>query len=113
MVLLLAAVMSQLSAALADMVGTGGLLIEVFKRKISLNSYYILIAALSVTLTWMTNIFEIISFASRAFAFYYCLQSLEASIISYQKKYHLKLLFFSFMTLLLLFVAILGSPADL
>jgi len=72
--LIVAAVMSQFSAAIADTVGSGGLLAEATQQKVSVNSSYLVITLAALTLTWLTNIYEIISIASKAFAIYYALQ---------------------------------------
>ena len=84
--LIVAAVMSQFSAAIADTVGSGGLFLESFHKKLSLKNSYLVIGALAISLTWLADIFEVINYASRAFALYYCLQALESSIFSFQKK---------------------------
>lgn len=77
-----AAVMSQFSAAVADTVGGGGLLVESFKEKITLNQSYAFIIILAVVLTWTANIFTVIALASRAFAFYYLLQTIAAFLVA-------------------------------
>ena len=80
--LILAAVMSQFSAAVADTVGGGGLLTESLKKKITLKQSYGLIIALAIVLIWTTNIFGLIAWASRAFALYYLLQTVEALMVA-------------------------------
>jgi len=76
--LILAAIMSQFSAAVADTVGAGGLVEEESGRRINDRRAYLLITLLAILLVWSANLFEIISLASRAFAFYYLLQTLLA-----------------------------------
>lgn len=76
--LILAAIMSQFSAAVADTVGAGGLVDEESGRRINDRRAYLLITLLAILLVWSANLFEIISLASRAFAFYYLLQTLLA-----------------------------------
>ena len=82
--LIVAAVMSQLSAAVADTVGTGGLFAETLGKRFKLPGKvgYILVAVVGIVLVWTANIFEIIALASRAFAFYYALQCLEAAVVA-------------------------------
>ncbi|HFE46016.1 MAG TPA: hypothetical protein ENJ18_11090 [Nannocystis exedens] len=78
--LVIAAIMSQLSAAVADTVGSGGLFAQGIGKRFGLSAKagYVLVASVGVVLVWATNIFEIISLASRAFATYYALQCLVA-----------------------------------
>ncbi|WP_339674265.1 hypothetical protein [Dasania marina] len=78
LLLLVAATASQLSAALADTIGGGGLLRELAKARLPTNLYYMLIIALAAVLVWVANVFEIINFASKGFALYYLIQVLIA-----------------------------------
>lgn len=75
LMLVVAAVMSQFSAAVADTVGSGGLIEEQTSGRIGPTFTYMIVAALGITLVWTSNIFEIVAFASRAFAAYYLLQT--------------------------------------
>jgi len=76
--LVLAAVMSQFSAAVADTLGGGGLIAEESRSRISPGHGYLLIATCAIALVWSTSIFEIVAYASRAFAFYYFAQTILA-----------------------------------
>ncbi len=76
--LVIAAVMSQFSAAVADTVGAGGLLKEETGSRISTRIGYPLIALCAIVLVWNAHIFQMIAFASRTFAAYYFLQTLVA-----------------------------------
>jgi len=76
--LLVAATASQLSAALADTIGGGGLLKELFHLSISPQFYYVLVIAIAGILVWSSNVFEIINLASKGFALYYLIQTLIA-----------------------------------
>ena len=76
--LIVAAVMSQFSAAVADTVGAGGLVAEESGRRLPARAGYLLVCGLAVVLVWVGDVFEIISLASRAFAAYYFVQSLLA-----------------------------------
>ncbi|MCF6313799.1 MAG: hypothetical protein L3J39_15245 [Verrucomicrobiales bacterium] len=80
--LIIAAVMSQFSAAVADTIGGGGLISENTEDRLGKRSGYLLITLLAVALVWFSNIFELISIASRAFAFYYLLQSINAWLVA-------------------------------
>lgn len=79
-ILLVAAALSaQFSAAVADTSGSGGLLSELTRNRMSPRSGYALLAVFGLFLTWETNIFALIAYASRAFAVYYALQALIAA----------------------------------
>ncbi len=80
--LIVAAIMSQFSAAVADTVGAGGLLEEETGQKLSSRIAYLLVTFLAIVLVWTANIFEIILLASRAFAAYYFAQALVAILVT-------------------------------
>ena len=77
--LILAALNSQFSAAVADTASSGGLFEELTNRRLKPQYGYALIALTGVLLTWATDVFSIINIASRAFALYYALQSMIAA----------------------------------
>ena len=83
--LLIAATASQLSAALADTIGGGGLLKELMKFRLSANIYYMLIVMLAIALVWSADVFQIINFASKGFALYYLVQALVALLLLYKQ----------------------------
>ncbi|MGE3318775.1 MAG: hypothetical protein AB7I18_05710 [Candidatus Berkiella sp.] len=116
LLILVAAMMSQFSAAVADTIGAAGLLTEAFLKKISINNAYLLTTTCSCVLTWTTDIFEIISIASKAFAFYYCIQLFITLLTIHRvKKIKHKLiksiLYFGLLILMAL-VVLLGIPAE-
>jgi hypothetical protein len=74
--LLIAAVASQFSAAIADIVGASGLLRETIGRSMTVKLGYVVVTGVSLLLIWTMNIFEIITWASRGFAAYYALQTM-------------------------------------
>ncbi|MGA9334946.1 MAG: hypothetical protein WBV39_11770 [Rudaea sp.] len=76
--LVLAALASQLSAAVADMSGAGGLMTEYTRGRVNSRVAYAGIAVVAVLLTWSTDILGLIAYASRAFAVYYLLQCILA-----------------------------------
>jgi hypothetical protein len=80
--LTITAIGSQFSAAAADDAGCSGLLESFFRRLFAARWDYVFVSIAAVILTWLTNIYEIISFASRAFAFYYALQCLVAVLVA-------------------------------
>ncbi len=112
-VLLVAAALSaQFSAAVADTSGAGGLFTEVTKNKLKPKQSYVLLVGAGIVLTWSANIFEIISYASRAFAFYYSLQAIIAALGAYRiRKYALTISFIALVILGLLIV-VFGVPVE-
>jgi len=80
--LVLAATMSQFSAAVADTAGAGGLVTEASRGRITTKHAYLAVVGFGIVLVWSANIFEIISLASRAFAAYYLIQAFVAFQIS-------------------------------
>lgn len=74
----IAAIGSQFSAAVADSEGVGGLLEDVTSHRLPVRYAYLLTMLVTLTLTWLTDVNAIIAYASRAFALFYCLQSLVA-----------------------------------
>jgi len=79
-----AALMSQFSAAVADIGGGGGLLRENSGKRLSIKVSYLGISVSAILLVWAVDLFEIITLASRAFAFYYFLQTLLALHFCYK-----------------------------
>ncbi len=77
--LIVAALSAQFSAAVADTGGAGGLVSELTGGRLAPRAGYVLLAVVGVALTWTASVFEIISFASRAFALYYAIQTLIAA----------------------------------
>ena len=104
--------MSQFSAAVADTIGAGGLLWKETKGKISSRLGYLLTTIIGVILVWSANIFEIIAYASKAFAFYYLLQTLISLWVSILRKHFLRSILFFILSLVLLFVVIFGKSAE-
>jgi hypothetical protein len=83
--LIVAAISAQFSAAVADTGGSGGLISELTKGRIPPRNGYALLVIIGLILTWVMSVFEIISYASRAFAFYYALQAFIAAKGSYSQ----------------------------
>ncbi len=109
--LFLAAISSQLSAAVADLGGSGGLFSELTEKKITSKNAYLVIAIISTILIWSFNIFSIISFASKAFALYYFFQSLS-SFIFFKNKNIEKTVFSMFCLIICLSVLIFGKSFE-
>jgi hypothetical protein len=115
--LIVAAVMSQFSAAVADTIGGGGLFAEVGQRwRLNQRRSYVLLLLLATAITWLTDVFEVITLASRAFAVYYMLQSVEAFLVEWRaeagERRIVRLLSFGALAALMLAIAGLGKPAE-
>lgn len=82
--LVMAALAAQFSAAVADTSGSGGLIAELTHGRLNERQAYGILVAAGLTLTWSANIFEIISYASRAFAAYYALQAFLAAAAAWR-----------------------------
>lgn len=78
LLLIAAAISAQFSAAVADTGGSGGLIAELTRGRVSARAGYAVLVTTGLVLTWAMSVFEIISFASRAFALYYGLQAFIA-----------------------------------
>lgn len=114
--LVVAASMSQFSAAIADTIGAGGVVENETRKRLSARSSYAIIACLAVSLMWASNIFEIVALASRAFAFYYMLQAvlaarLAAKVSTGRQRYWL-LFSYSSLALLLLAIVLFALPVE-
>lgn len=79
---LIGAVSSQLSAAIADSIGSGGLFVEVSRQKLGLRSAFIAASVLSIAVVWLTDPFSVIALSSRAFALFYAVQAMLALWVS-------------------------------
>jgi len=74
------ALASQLSAAVADLNGAGGLLAETFQHRIKVKIGNLVTALAALGITWAADIYRIIAYASKAFVAYYALQCALATI---------------------------------
>ena len=115
LMLIVAAIMSQFSAAVADTVGAGCLASESSSGKLSTNRGYVIVSVFAIILVWAADLLEIISFASRAFAVYYLLQCIVAIVASrhhYEGNTHLmQAVRFSTLTSILAVIVIFAIPA--
>lgn len=111
-ILVVAALSAQFSAAIADTGGSGGLIAEVSKGIVSEKLAYVLLVGIGILLTWTANIFEIISYASRAFALYYAIQASIAAARASRAGHSFRAILFGLMTLLGTAVALFGTPVE-
>ena len=106
--LIIAASMSQFSAAVADTLAAAATMTEASKQRIDARWGYFLVGVTAMILAWSGSTFEIIVLASRAFAFYYLLQCVVAFSVC---RSHWERSLFVFMGFILSFVLIFAVPA--
>lgn len=114
--IVIAAIGSQFSAAVADNLGASGLVEDITHRKLPMRYAYLLIMLVTIVITWETNVNQIIAYASRAFALFYMLQCMVALIVAWTRKdlprRSLRLVIFSCLAVLCLLVFVLGLPSE-
>jgi hypothetical protein len=117
--LVVAALAAQFSAAVADTNGCGGLVQEMSGRRIRSRHAYAGLAGLALALTWAADIYQIISYASRAFAVYYALQCAAATATSWRHRgtageahAPARTVGFAALTVLMAAAALFGIPAE-
>ncbi len=112
----IAAIGSQFSAAVADNAGAGGLIEEITHHRLPMRYAYLLILMITVVLTWETNVNGIIAYASRAFALFYTLQCAVAFVVAWQlrelPRRSMRLVSFAMLSITCLLVFTLGMPAE-
>ncbi len=106
--LIIAAVMSQFSAAVADTLAAAENLKETTRQRINRHQGYLFIGMTAMLLAWTSSTFEIIALASRAFAFYYLLQCIVAFSVCNNTK---KRILFICIAAVLVFVLVFAVPA--
>ena len=113
--LAIAAIGSQFSAAVADDSGAGGLLEDITNNQLSIRHAYLLILIVTISLTWATDVNAIISYASRAFALFYMFQCIVAFMVAWRHKElshrTLRLANFAFLAIICFLVFALGIPS--
>ena len=107
--LIIAAALSQFSAAVADTMSATGNMAEVTHRRLKPKFAYILIGGGAIALTWSASTLEIVALASRAFAFYYLLQCLVALTVSKSAPQKLGILL---LAAVLAFITVFAVPAS-
>jgi len=106
--LILAATLSQFSAAVADMLAAVGNISELTKDKLTEKQGYLIVGCGAIILTWTVDTFEVLALASRSFAFYYLLQCLAALSVSKSLGYRV---FFIITSIVLSFITLFAVPA--
>lgn len=107
--LIVAAALSQFSAAVADMLAATGNMQETTHGHLKAKWGCILVGGGAVALTWSADTLEIIALASRAFAFYYLMQCLVAMNVS---KSTLQRVAMALIAIALGFITVFAVPAS-
>lgn len=109
--LVVAALASQSSAAIADMNGAGGLIAEASGGRVAVRWANLLVAGVAVAITWAGGIYQIITWASKAFVAYYGLQSLQALLAARTARAPAQVALYALGVILALAVIVLAKPA--
>ncbi len=107
--LIVAAALSQFSAAVADTMAATGNMEEVTHAKLKAKWGYLIVGIGAIALTWSATTYEIIALASRAFAFYYMLQCLVAISVSNSAGHRA---FMAIIAAALAFITVFAVPAS-
>jgi uncharacterized membrane protein len=110
--LVAAALAAQFSAAVADTSGSGGLMSELSGKRLSPQKSYVLLTAVGLALTWTSGVFDIISYASRAFAAYYALQAAVAVLSAAKARSWGKATLFATLAALGVAIVLFGQSAE-
>lgn len=110
--LVLAALAAQSSAALADAGGAGGLVAGLSRGLVSERVGYLVLVLAGLALTWGSDVFSIISYASRVFALYYAIQSAIALRLALRRGAGAAAVLYAAMALLGLLAAAFGTPVE-
>ncbi|MEO6103317.1 MAG: hypothetical protein ABIP44_06725, partial [Pseudoxanthomonas sp.] len=111
-VIVMMALASQLSAAVADTSGAGGLIAESSNKFISVNIGHLITALAAITITWLADIFQIITYASQAFVIYYALQSLQAALSAWKLGHKKRASMYVVGIVIALLVVVFAIPAE-
>lgn len=110
--LIAAALSAQLSAAVADTGGAGGLVQELTGGRVRPVQGYMLLIGAGLVLTWAANVFQIIAIASRAFAVYYGLQAGIAGLSALNQRQVARAAGFGLLAGLGFVIAIFGQAVE-
>jgi len=110
--LVAAALAAQFSAAVADTSGSGGLISEQTANLVSPRMAYALLAGIGLLLTWTADVFQIISYASRAFAIYYALQASIAALTAWKARTHGRSACFAGLAVIGVLIVFFGQPVE-
>lgn len=111
-VIVIMALASQLSAAVADTSGAGGLISESTGKRVSVNIGHLVTALAAIAITWLADIYQIITYASQAFVTYYALQSLQAALSAWRLGKKKRAALYAVGILIALVVVFFAVPAE-
>jgi hypothetical protein len=112
LLLVAAALAAQFSAAVADTSGSGGLMAELSGQRIRPRMGYLILTVVGLALTWVTDVFQIISYASRAFAVYYAMQAAMAALAAHRRGQMKRVAGFTALAVLGFAIAIFGQAVE-
>ncbi|QFT57281.1 hypothetical protein FIU94_00470 [Sulfitobacter sp. THAF37] len=112
LLLVAAALAAQFSAAVADTSGSGGLMAELSGQRIRPRLGYLILTLTGLVLTWVADVFQIISYASRAFAVYYALQSGIAALVAWRRGQKARAAGFMALAVLGFAIAVFGQAVE-
>lgn len=110
--LIVVALASQFSAAVADTNGAGGLVAETSKKRLSVEFGNLLTALAAIAITWIADIYEIIVYASKIFVAYYALQSLQAALAAWRNGHRWRAALFALGLIIGVLVVLFAIPAE-
>ena len=110
--LVAAALSAQFSAAVADTSGSGGLFSELSGGRVSPRAAYTGLVVIGLTLTWAADVFQIISYASRAFAVYYAIQTSIAAVSAQKSGQSLKAVLFAAISVVAALATVFGTAVE-
>lgn len=110
--IVLMALASQLSAAVADTNGAGGLIAEASSGRLPVNIGHLLTATVAIAITWVADIYQIIAYASKAFLAYYALQSLQAALSAWRLQQRGRAAVFACGSVIALIAVLFALPAE-
>ena len=85
---------------------------DVTKRRVPESWAYAGVAVIGIALTWMADIFQIIALASRAFGFYYFLQSAVAALFAWSAGRCIKAVCFAALGALGMMIVLFGRSIE-
>jgi len=106
--LIVAAALSQFSAAVADTLAASENIAEGTHNRVNQRQGYLLVGGIAMGLAWSGSTFAIVALASRAFALYYLLQCCVGFTVCHSFRERLR---FILVGLALLFVLVFAVPA--
>ena len=113
--LTITAIGSQFSAATADDAGCSGLMESILEQRVSAGFGYIIVSIVAIALTWLTDVYQIINYASRAFALFYALQCMVGILVIRKvplvRYPGIKTFMYGILVFICLLVTIFGIPA--